>query len=308
MNDKLKYEDKNLLIKTKSVSKKYSNSMAVDNVDMNVSKGDIYGLVGKNGAGKTTLFKIILGLTNATSGSVSLFGSSSEKSNTTARKKIGSFIGSVFFPYLTAKENLKYYSKIKGVSNSKEIPKLLELVGLKDVKKPFSAFSLGMKQRLGLANALIGNPELIILDEPVNGLDPEGIVEIRKIIKKLHEENGITFIISSHILNELEMVATTFGFLNEGKLVREIKQDEFRYEDITSIVLEVDDVTRTINILESLGIKDITLKNEEEIVLNSPTVKSNDLAKKLVENNINLFKLNPKIHTLEDYFFDIIGG
>ncbi|SHH22883.1 ABC-2 type transport system ATP-binding protein [Anaerosphaera aminiphila DSM 21120] len=308
MNDKVKYEDKNLLIKTNSVSKKHSNSTAVDSVDMSVYKGDIYGLVGKNGAGKTTLFKILLGLTNATSGNVSLFGNSSEKNNTISRKKIGSFIGPVFFPYLTAKENLKYYSKIKGVSNSKEIPKLLELVGLKDVKKPFSAFSLGMKQRLGLANALIGNPELIILDEPVNGLDPEGIVEIRKIIKKLHEENGITFIISSHILNELEMVATTFGFLNEGKLVKEINQNEFKHEDITSIVLEVDDVTKTINILESLGVENITLKNEEEIIINSPTVKSNDLAKKLVENNINLFKLNPKIHTLEDYFFDIIGG
>ena len=238
------------LISTKHISKQYKNVLAVDKVSMRIHAGDIYGLIGKNGAGKTTLFRLLLGLSFPNSGEMALFQESTEKGMRLARKKIGSFVGAVFYPYLSAKENLSYYCKVKGVHAKHEVPRLLKLVDLADNSKPFSKFSMGMKQRLGLATALIGEPEIMILDEPTNGLDPEGIVEIREIIQRLNQEQKVTFIISSHILSELSKTATVFGFLDEGTLVKEITQKELQAQETGAILLKVGQVEKALQVLK----------------------------------------------------------
>ena len=241
---------KNVLIKTHQLTKKYKNTMAVDQVSVHVNQGDIYGLIGKNGAGKTTLFKLLLGLSIPTGGEISLLGENTSSGRRKACKQIGSFVGGGFFPYLSAHENLMYFSKVKGEECSKkETERLLKLVNLANTSKPFSAFSMGMKQRLGLAAALIGTPKMLILDEPVNGLDPEGIVEIRSTIHALHQNEGLTFLISSHILSELEMLATTFGFLNDGKLVKELSRDVLHNQKEGTIYIQVDSALRAQEVL-----------------------------------------------------------
>ncbi len=272
MNDKIP------VIQMDNIVKKYGNHEVLKGVSLTVNKGDIYGLIGKNGAGKTTIFKILLGLSESSGGEISVLGSSTPKEHGINRRKIGFFVGHSFYPYLTPYENLRYYATVKGIPEKKqkeEIDRVLKIVGLSGVKKPVSKFSLGMKQRLGIANAILGNPEILILDEPTNGLDPQGIADIRHMIKRFNEEFGMTVIVSSHILGELEHTADRFGIVNEGIVVREITQDDLKEKEKV-IEIAVDDLEKAKQLLADGGVK--VLREVEE--------KS----------------------SLEDFYFRLIGG
>ncbi len=266
-------------IRLEQIVKNYGKHEVLKGASLTVNKGDIYGLIGKNGSGKTTIFKIVLGLSDYRGGNLSIAGSTNPKELIRNRRKIGFFVGSHFYPNLSAKENLRYYAtvkKIPGREMKNEIERVLELVGLADVKKkPFKSFSLGMKQRLGIANAILGSPEILILDEPTNGLDPQGIADVRHMIHRFNEEFGMTVIVSSHILGELEHTAHRFGIINEGIVVREITQDDLKEKEQV-IEIAVDDLEKAKKLLEEGGVK--VLREVEE--------KS----------------------TLEDFYFRLIGG
>ncbi|MBR1629764.1 MAG: ABC transporter ATP-binding protein [Lachnospiraceae bacterium] len=266
------------IIQMNHIVKKYGRQEVLKGVTLSVNKGDIYGLIGKNGAGKTTIFKILLGLSHASGGSLSITGSQTTKELRENRRKIGFFVGNSFYPYLTPQENLRYYAMVKKIPRKQikdEINRVLEIVSLSGVKKPVKSFSLGMKQRLGIANAILGNPEILILDEPTNGLDPQGIADVRAMIHRFNEEFGMTVIVSSHILGELEHTADRFGIVNEGIVVREITQDDLKNKE-QAIEIAVDDLERAKELLEAGGVK--VLREIEE--------KS----------------------TLEDFYFRLIGG
>lgn len=266
------------VVRLEHVSKSYGNHAVLNDVNMLVQKGDIYGLVGRNGAGKTTIFKMILGLSERNSGVVSIAESKNEKELFKNRSKVGFLVGTKFYDYLSARENLKYYATVKGIPNKEvpaEIDRVLKLVGLENVKTPFKGFSLGMQQRLGIANAILGNPELLILDEPTNGLDPQGIADVRNMIKKFRSEYGMTVIVSSHILGELEHTADRFGFVNEGTILKEITQDDLM-EKQASVEISVDDLEKAKKLLTEGGVK-ITREVHEK-------------------------------STLEDFYFKLIGG
>ncbi|MBO5560088.1 MAG: ABC transporter ATP-binding protein [Firmicutes bacterium] len=266
------------VIKMDNIVKKYGSHEVLKGVSLTVNKGDIYGLIGKNGAGKTTIFKILLGLSESSGGEISILGSSTPKEHERSRKNIGFFVGHSFYPYLTSVENLRYFATVKGIpakEQKKEIDRVLEIVDLKGVKKPASKFSLGMKQRLGIANAILGNPEILILDEPTNGLDPQGIADIRHMVRRCNEEFGMTVIVSSHILGELEHTAERFGIVNEGIVVSEITQDDLKEKEKV-IEIAVDDLEKAKQLLADGGVK----------VLREVQEKS----------------------SLEDFYFRLIGG
>jgi ABC-2 type transport system ATP-binding protein len=266
------------VIKLEDVRKAYGKHEVLKGVNMNVQKGDIYGLIGRNGAGKTTIFKMILGLSEVNSGNVSIEGSTDKKELFKNRSKIGFLVGTRFYNYLNAEKNLLYFATVKGIPRRErkaEIKRVLEIVGLKGVKKPVKSFSLGMQQRLGIANAILGNPDILILDEPTNGLDPQGIADIRNLIKKLRDENNMTVIVSSHILGELEHTADRFGIVNEGIVVKEITQMDLQ-ENQPAVEIAVDDLVRAKEVLENAGIKIIREVNEKS--------------------------------SLEDFYFRLVGG
>lgn len=249
------------ILETNKLVKKYGSATVVNGVDMHIKKGDIYGFIGKNGAGKTTLMKMICGLTNQTSGSYTLFGM---KDANEARKKIGSLIENpALFPHMTVKENLTYYAKLKNASEQK-VDELLDLVGLQSsaMHKKTANLSLGMKQRLSIAIAMLNDPEFLVLDEPINGLDPEGIVEVRRLLVKLNQERGITILISSHILGEMEKMATRYGIIRDGKLIKEFDAEELNKTSSGKMVIETDDYERACRILAENGIK-VTRSHEE---------------------------------------------
>ena len=222
-----------IVLQTYELTKQYGEFLALDRVSLTLKQGDIYGLVGRNGAGKTTFFKCVMGLAKPTSGTIVLgeTGDDSASGLAAARRQMGFMINPAFFSYLDPRENLEYLSRVKGISDKGEIDRLLKLVELDRVRKPFKAFSLGMKQRLGIAGALLGSPSLIVLDEPTNGLDPQGIIDMRAIIKNVHAQTGSTFIISSHILSELDLIATRFGVLDRGVLLKETSHSELHEQD-----------------------------------------------------------------------------
>ena len=264
------------MIKLENIKKSYGKNEILKGVNMQINKGDIYGLVGKNGAGKTTIFKMILGLSEKNEGTVSIEGSKTERELMHNRSKIGFLVGTKFYSYLSARDNLKYYATVKGIPNSKEeIDRVLEIVGLQDVKKPFKNFSLGMTQRLGIGNAILGNPDILILDEPTNGLDPQGIADVRHMVQRFRDEFGMTVIVSSHILGELEHTADRFGIVNGGVVVREITQDDLK-EKQASVEIAVDDLPKA--------------------------------RKVLAENNIRIVREVEERSTLEDYYFRLVGG
>lgn len=261
------------------LKKYYGQHKVLKGVNMTVNKGDIYGLVGKNGAGKTTLFKVVLGLSAINGGKVSLFGGKNERENNKNRNRIGFFVGSNFYGYLNARQNLEYFRRLKGIDDKSEVDRVLELVGLNmdAAKRQAKMFSLGMKQRLGLANAMLGNPELLILDEPTNGLDPQGIMDVRHMLQQVNEEYGTTIIVSSHILGELEHTAHRFGIVHEGILMKEMTQEEMRVQgNITSINVADADVEKALELLKKGGIE---VKGTEQAT-----------------------------SSLEDFYFGLIGG
>ena len=266
------------VIRLENVRKSYGSHEVLKGVNMEVRRGDIYGLIGKNGAGKTTIFKMILGLSEMNAGSISIAGSQDGRSLRKNRNRVGFLVGARFYGYLSAFENLKYCAIVKGIprkSQNAEIERVLEIVGLKGVKKPVKRFSLGMQQRLGIANAILGNPEILILDEPTNGLDPQGIADVRHMIQRLRDEYDMTVIVSSHILAELENTADRFGIVNEGTVVREITQQDLQ-ESQPVVEIAVSDLERAREVLS--------------------------------ENGIQIIRETAERSTLEDFYFRLIGG
>ena len=294
-----------ILLQTNHLTKMYGESIALNAVSLTLTQGDIYGLIGRNGAGKTTFFKCVMGLAKPTSGTIEIIN---DRINlNAARQKMGFMINPSFFPYLNPKENLEYLCHIKGLNKKGEVERLLKLVGLDGVKKPFKAFSLGMKQRLGIAGALLGSPSVVVLDEPINGLDPQGIIDMRTVIKNAHAQTGATFIISSHILAELDLVATQFGFIEQGVLLKEISHKDLHERTKKTLLIEVDDIPKAQSVLRALGITDAAEENNR-LTLQSHLDRSNDIARALVNGGVELYDLHRRETTLEEYFMRLTGG
>lgn len=294
------------LLTTSSLTKQYGKQLAVNHVDMHVKKGDIYGLIGRNGAGKTTILKIVSGLARPTKGNYDFFSENEDLSQC----RIGTLIEAPgIYPNFSAKENIKLKCIAAGITNKNEVNRLLELVGLQNAgSKKVKKFSLGMKQRLGIALALVGNPELMILDEPINGLDPQGIVEIRSIIEKLNKENGITFIISSHILEELSKIATRYGIIEKGKMIKELAADELSNEGSEKIVLITDNNKKAIEILTQMNISKFKMVDEKEIHIFERFQDTGDITMNLALNGVKTIQIYLNNDDLENYYLKLTGG
>ena len=300
------------VIETQNLSKSYGDFQAVQNVNMNVERGRIYGLLGRNGAGKTTTMCMLLGLTEPTEGSIKLFGLDARDGKN--RKEIYTRIGSIietpgFYPQLNAVENLKIFSKLRGDYNPENIEKVLKLVNLSNENKPFKNYSLGMKQRLGLAAALVHEPELLILDEPINGLDPAGIVEIRDMLLDITSKLGITVLISSHILSEIELLADEIGIINQGQLIKELTKEELQEQSTKKVIIEVDNI----ELAEDMMIKNGYVKDSDFKVVNNEIVLRTDIDSRskinesFVKNGIQVNELHLKEENLEEYFMRLIN-
>ena len=302
---------KKVVLKTYNITKKYGEQLAVDNVNMTIKKGDIYGFIGKNGAGKTTLIRLITGLIHKSGGEIELLGANEENELNKARTMVGSLIeSSSFYTNMTARENLEVSRLVRNIPGKKCIDEVLELVGLKDVeKKKVKNFSLGMRQRLGIANALMGNPKLLILDEPINGLDPMGIVEIRELLKKINKEKDMTILISSHILSELSELATTYGIISNGKLIEEITAKQLSEKCRQYIDLKVDDTVRAVILLErELGISDYEVLEDSNIKVFSNLDNVGEVNSLLSRSGIIVESISVKGENLEEYFMNKVGG
>ena len=302
---------KKVVLKTYNITKKYGEQLAVDNVNMTIKKGDIYGFIGKNGAGKTTLIRLITGLIHKSGGEIELLGANEENELNKARTMVGSLIETPsFYTNMTARENLEVSRLVRNIPGKKCIDEVLELVGLKDVeKKKVKNFSLGMRQRLGIANALMGNPKLLILDEPINGLDPMGIVEIRELLKKINKEKDMTILISSHILSELSELATTYGIISNGKLIEEITAKQLSEKCRQYIDLKVDDTARAVILLErELGISDYEVLEDSNIKVFSNLDNVGEVNSLLSRSGIIVESISVKGENLEEYFMNKVGG
>lgn len=300
---------KEVVLKTNNLTKQYNKNVVLDNVNITIKKGDIYGLIGRNGAGKTTLMKIITTLASPTSGTFELFNTCSENDELFDNKKrVGSLIEyPAFYPNLSAYDNLKYYTIQRGIVDKNQINKVLELVNLTGTgKKKVKTFSLGMKQRLGIALAILNSPDFVILDEPINGLDPIGISELRDTFKKL-SDNGITLLISSHILSELYLLANEFGFLESGKLIKELSKEELDLECSKCLVIKTDDSKKVSVLLEKeLNTNNYKVINNEEIRVYDYTDDSDKVSDVLVNNKIKIKGFYESGISLEEYFKEII--
>lgn len=302
---------KEVILKTYNITKKYGNQVAVNNVNMTIKKGEIYGFIGQNGAGKTTLIRLITGLIHKTGGEIELLGATGEAELNKSRTMIGSLIETPsFYTNMTARENLEVSRLVRNIPGKRCIDEVLELVGLKDVeKKKVKDFSLGMRQRLGIANALMGNPKLLILDEPINGLDPMGIVEIRELLKKINKEKDMTILISSHILSELSELATTYGIISNGKLIEEITAEELAEKCRQYIDLKVDDTSRAVTLLErELGISDYEVLEDKKIKVFSNLENVGEVNSILSKSGVIVESISIKGENLEEYFMNKIGG
>ena len=293
------------VLKTTGLTKKYGMRNVVDHVNMNIKKGEIYGFIGRNGAGKTTLMRMILGLAKPTEGSFELFEG---LEGAEAGRKMGSLIENpCLYDGVTAFENMKRFAILNDVPDE-EINAILQYVGLGEVgKKKVKQFSLGMKQRLGIAIAMLGNPEFLVLDEPVNGLDPAGMKEIRELIIRLNKEKGITVLISSHLLEELSKLVTMYGIINNGQLIEEISAEDLETKCQRKLLIEVDDEKRAREIIKT-NYNDIPIKEEENTLIVTGLIEeSGKVNKLLVENGIEVKRLEYLSESLENYFMKRIG-
>lgn len=299
------------IIETKNLTKKYGSQKSVADLNIHVQKGRVYGLLGRNGAGKTTTMKMLLGLTKPTSGEVKIWGKSLQGNEKKLLPRIGSLIESPgFYPNLTATENLRIFATLRGVPNNHAIQDALDLVGLpyKD-KKLFSQYSLGMKQRLAIALAVMHDPELLILDEPINGLDPAGIVEIRNLLKSLNKEYGMTILVSSHILEELYQTASEFILIDKGKIIEEISDRELNDRCKRHIAIKATDPQKALIVLEeTLHTDSFKLMPDGIIRLYDYLDDMEKVAAALSDAHILVTGLSVAGDTLEDYFLSKIGG
>lgn len=297
------------VIRTKSLCKVYGAKNAVDHVDLVVPKGAIYGFIGRNGSGKSTTQKMVCGLARPSSGEIQLFERPLE--DPAARRKVGTLIEQPgVYPHMSTYENLVLQGLSVGVSNpKKEALRSLEMVGLeKSAKKKAKHLSLGMKQRLGIAIAMLGNPELLVLDEPINGLDPEGIIDLRKVIASLNEDRGITIFISSHILGELSKIATHYGIINEGKLIQQVSAEELAQQRENYLHIKVQDNEKAAALLTSQLKPDacrICPDGELRVFGISDTGKVNQI---LSTNGFNVQEIFLHQQDLEEYFLHLMGG
>ncbi|WP_298520476.1 ABC transporter ATP-binding protein [uncultured Methanobrevibacter sp.] len=301
------------VIETKGLSKIYSKTKVVDSINMHVEKGKIYGLLGKNGAGKTTTMCMLLNLTYPSSGEIFLFGKSIDKYSKEIYPKIGSIIETPgFYENLTAYENLKIIAKLRGDYNPVNINSVLKIVNLDCEKsKKFKDFSLGMKQRLGIAAAIMHSPELLILDEPINGLDPFGIKEIRALLKRLSHEFGITILISSHILSEIENIADVIGFMDRGVLIEEMSREDLFKRLDKFVEFEVSNIDLAINILRELGLEeniDFTFNGEGTIRLYSNLDLRDKFNALFVRAGIDVRKVELCEENLEEFFTRFVSN
>lgn len=294
------------VLQTNGLTKVYGRKAAVSGVNLSVRKGDIYGFIGRNGAGKTTLIRMVAGLARPTQGSIRLFESDDLDNQ---RKKTGTMIENpAVFPNMTATQNLHYYCRLLGLDLDKNIDEMLDLVGLKDAgKKKAKNYSLGMKQRLAIAISLLGDPEFLMLDEPINGLDPTGIKEIRELILKLNKERSITILISSHILGELSKIANRYGVINNGAIVAEFTNDEIESRSAGQLEIKVDNVEFARNIIS--GIVDasaIQIIDEQTIRVLKDIDKAGIINMELAKNGVIVNSSSVVGQDLEDYFMQLM--
>lgn len=295
------------IMETVGLRKSYKGNVVVNDVNIHVPKGAIYGFVGPNGAGKSTVMKMILNLIQPEAGEVQLFGEKVTDQSYEVFKRVGSIIENpYFYEKMTARQNLELHCDYMGFPNKERIDEVLQMVDLQNVEgKQIRHYSLGMKQRLAIARAILARPEFLILDEPINALDPEGIREMRTLFQRLNREDGTTIFISSHILSEVDLIADTIGIIQHGKLLTELPIEEIHKRQTEYISLQVDDVTHAAALLEKMGITNFTVVDKEFIRIYGSDISDKALSKVLIENGIGLESLGRKHDTLEDYFFQL---
>lgn len=296
------------VLTTNALEKKYHHFTALNGLTMNVPKGSIYGFVGRNGAGKTTLIRLICGLQYATAGNFTLYGVSSTGNITKARRRMGAVVEtpSIYLD-MTAEDNLKEQYRILGLPSFSGIGNLLKLVGLGNTgRKKARNFSLGMRQRLGIAIALCGNPDFLVLDEPINGLDPQGIIEIRELILKLNREKQITVMISSHILDELARLATHYGFIDNGRIIKEISAEQLEKECRKCARVTVSDTKKLATVLDAVGIEYAVIDETQADIYGRISITK--LTEELKNAGCELFSVNEHDESLEAYFINLVGS
>ncbi len=295
------------IMETFGLKKSYKGNVVVDNVNLHIPKGATYGFVGPNGAGKSTIMKMTLNLIHPDAGEVHLFGEKVTDSSYEIFKRVGSIIENpYFYDRMTARQNLELHCEYMGYPDRKRIDEVLDIVDLQNAgKKQISHYSLGMKQRLAIARAILAKPEFLILDEPVNALDPEGIREMRSLFRRLNQEEGTTIFISSHILSEVDLIADTIGIIRHGKLLAELPMEEIHRHQTEYISLQVDDVPHTAALLEEMRIQNISVLDQKTIRIYGTDISCKELGKILIEHGIGIESLGRKQDTLEDYFFQL---
>ena len=298
-----------LLLSTHGLTKQYGHQKAVDSVDIHLKKGSIYGFIGRNGAGKTTFLKMISGLSKPTSGEISLFGYSGADLNK-IRSRVGCLIENPgLYGNMSAYDNLMLKCQLFGIRRRGYIEEILEVVGLSDTgKKKTKHFSLGMKQRLGIGLALVGEPDLLVLDEPINGLDPQGIAEIRDTILRLRNERNMTIIISSHILEELSKIATDYGIIHQGSLLQEMTQEELMKRCSERMVLRLENPKEALPVLDRMGFTNYQVVDKEHIHIFERLNDSAIVNRELVRADILVKELTINSEKLENYFLNLTGG
>jgi len=298
------------VLKTQSLTKSYGGKRVVDNVGITVEKGDIFGLIGQNGAGKTTFMRMVASLTAPDSGVIELFGETDAGKVNDARSRMGCVIEApALYGNLTAVQNLEYYRLQRGVTDEKRVHECLKIVGLEGTgKKKFKNFSLGMKQRLGLAVAILSRPDFLILDEPTNGLDPTGIIEMRDLIKQFSKE-GITVLVSSHILSELSLIANKYAIIHNGRLIKNLTHEQLQEECKQALAITVDDVPKAAVVLETaLGISDYKQVSDNEIRIYGQVKDPAEVTFRLSQEGVRVAMVKEVGDSLEDYYTKIIGG
>lgn len=296
-----------MLLVTDNLTKVYKKTMAVNSVNIHIRKGAIYGLIGKNGAGKTTIMKMISGIITPTDGTFDYIGFNGD--NREAFSRIGALIEApALLPNLSAYDNLKLKCLAYGIGDDKYIKEKLDLVGLGNVgKKTAGNFSLGMKQRLGIALALVGEPDFVLLDEPINGLDPQGIVEIREILSKLNKENGVTILISSHILEELAKIATDYAIINNGQIIEESTSEELKKKCRAKIVIKSSDVSGIVPIIDANGFNDYQVIDDHTIYVFDRINETAVLNMEIAKAGIYVDSIGVESSDLEEYFLKVTG-
>ncbi len=297
------------ILETHNLEKRYQNFKALNHLNIHIKKGAIYGLIGKNGAGKTTLMRVVCGLQKPTNGTYTIYGISNKNHQMNqVRKRMGAMIEapSIYLD-MTARENLIEQYKVVGLPSFDGLDEILKLVGLTGIeKKKAKTFSLGMKQRLGIAITLVGNPDFLILDEPINGLDPSGIIEIRELIVKLNTEKAITFLLSSHYLDELSKIATDYGFVNHGEIIKEITRKELEQNCQKRVEINVSNMKECVKCLEEMKITYEVISQTQVNIYDK--VNISELAIKLSNRNCIINAFQEKQESLENYYINLMGG